>query len=440
MNIEQYIEKLCARATEKNLEFQVIFKQKESTQLQVFEQQISVQKYSDYRYLNFKVRINGKIGKVALEKFDESEIDYVIEKAVSNAKVLELDEEFFFYDGQGKYENVSPYKPLPKIDELDKVDYLMSLEKQAYEADNRVNKVISTAFSETKWQEIMRNSLGLNLADGGHSASAYVYLSASDGNNIKTGSEGTLFEKEEDFNPKTLAEKAVKNAVSRLNAIDISSSKETVVFDRKVFAEFLGAIGSIFDAYTVDKGKSKLKDKLGQIVAAANVTIVDNPLLDGGYASSSFDGEGVPTICKKVIEKGVIKTYLCGLAMANKMKTESTGNGTGGLSATTFNFYLENGDLSKEEILSKVQKGVYIDKLNGVRTGLSIVSGDFSFGAEGFLIEKGKLGTALNQFTISGNLYDVLKDIKYIGNDLEFHLSSEGSPTVAVDNITIASA
>lgn len=438
MDIKQYIDKLCVRAKEKNLEFQVFYKQKESTQLQVFEQQVSVQKYSDYHYLNFKVRLNGKIGKISLEKFDKNEIDAVIEKAVANAKLLELDEEFFFYDGIGKYEKVIPYKPHPKIENLNKIDFLMSLEKSAYEADKRINKVITTAFSETKWQEIMRNSLGLDLSDAGHSASAYVYLSASDGKDVKTGSEGTLFEKEEDFNPKILAEKAVENAVSRLNGIDIASSKGTVVFDRKVFAEFLGAAKGIFDAYMLDTGKSKLKDKTGKIVAAENVTIIDNPLLDGGYNSSSYDGEGVPTRYKKVIENGILKTVLCGLAMAHKTGVESTGNGTGGLGATTFNFYLDNGDLSKDEILNKVQNGVYIDKLNGVRTGLSIVSGDFSFGAEGYLIEDGKIGKALNQFTISGNLYEVLKDIKYVGNDLEFHLSSEGSPTVAVDNITIA--
>lgn len=438
MKIEQYIDKLCAKAVEKKLEFQVYYKQDEANKLQVFEQKISVQKYSDHRYLNFKVRINGKIGKVALEKFDEHKIDEVIAEAVANAQILELDEEFFFYDGSGEYHQVKPYEPLSKVEELDKIEYLMSLEKLAYEADERINKVVMVNYNESKSDIIMRNSLGLDLHDSGRGASAYIYLSATDGQNITTAGAGTMFDKIEDFNPQILVDRAVKKAVSGLNAIDIASIKGMVVFENKVFAEFLGAMKSVFDAYMADIGKSKYQGKIGELVAAPEVNIIDDPWLEGGYNTSAFDGEGVPTKYKKVIENGVLKTFLCGMCMAHKYGIESTGNGTGGLSSCSFNFYLEAGKMPKYEVLSAVGKSVYINKLNGTRTGVNITSGDFSIGAEGFMIEDGKLTKALKQFTVSGNVYEVLKDIKYIGNDLEFYLSDKGSPTVGVDNITIA--
>lgn len=173
-------------------------------------------------------------------------------------------------------------------------------------------------------------------------------------------------------------------------------------------------------------------------MASPLVSIVDDPWLEGGLATVSFDGEGVPTKYKELVSDGVLQGFVYGLALADKHKTVTTGNGGGGLHPMFFNLYLKNGMSSPEELLQKLEDGVYIDKLNGLGAGMNVVSGDFSIGAEGFEVVGGKIGRALNQFTIAGNIYDFLQDIEAVGNDLDLSQRSVASPSLLVKNLTAA--
>lgn len=440
MEIKEFIDKLFIAAQKQGLkEYQIIYGESEHNNLQVYEQKVLEQNNNVANGLNFAVRINGKVGRFSLEEFVEENIDLVISEAVANAKLLECEEDFFFYDGKGEYKKVKPYEPMKnELDKLDKLEFLKTLEKRAYELDERINKVIATRYSLGSGRIIMRNSLGLDLEDSSSWAGASLYVSAKSDEIIKTYGDGVSFDKMEDFNPEILAQQVVKKALARLDCVGVDSQKTSVIFENKTFAAILGNISSMFSSYSVDTGKSKLKDKIGEKIANEKVTIIDNPWLENGYKTMAFDGEGVPTQYKEIVKNGVLQTFLYGLSMANKYKTSSTGNGTGGLGTKVFNFYLENGDCPKDELLNKLGNGVYIDKLNGLNGGISIVSGDFSMGAEGFLVEKGKITKALSQFTVSGNIYQLLNDVEELGNDLDFDQSPLGSPSVLINNITIA--
>lgn len=440
MEIKEFIDKLFAAAKKQGLEeYQIIYGETENNNLQVYEQKVLEQNNNVANGLNFAVRIDGKVGRFNLEEFVEENIDLVISEAVANAKLLECEEDFFFYDGKGKYKKVKAYEPMKKeLDRLNKLEFLKTLEKRAYEFDERINKVIATRYSFGLGRRIMRNSLGLDLEDLSSWAGASLYVSAKSGDVIKTYGEAVSFDKLEDFIPDLLVQKVGKKAVARLDCVDVASQKTSVVFENKTFAAILGNISGMFSSYNVDTGKSKLKGKIGEKIANEKITIIDNPWLENGYNTMAFDGEGVPTQYKEVVKNGILQTFLYGLSMADKYKTKSTGNGTGGLGTKVFNFYLENGSCSKEELLNKLGNGVYIDKLNGLNGGISIVSGDFSMGAEGFLIENGKITQALSQFTVSGNIYQLLNDVEELGNDLDFDQSPLGSPSVLVKNITIA--
>lgn len=440
MEIKAFIDKLFLAAEKQGLEeYQVDYGERENNNLQVYEQKILEQSNNVANVLNFAVRINGKIGRFTLEEFSEENVDLVVSEAVANAKLLECDEDFFFYDGKGEYKKVKPYEPMKnELDKLDKLEFLKTLEKRAYELDERINKVIATRYSYSKGRRIMRNSLGLDLEDNGSWAGASLYVSAKSGEVVKTYGNGVSFDKIEDFNPEILVQKVVKKAVARLDCVAVDSQKTAVIFENKTFAAILGNIVGIFSSYQVDIGKSKLKGKIGEKIANEKITIIDNPWLENGYKTKAFDDEGVPTQYKEVVKNGVLQTFLYGLSMANKYNTQSTGNGTGGLGIKAFNFYLANGDCPKDELLNKLENGVYIDKLNGLNGGISIVSGDFSMGAEGFLVENGKITKTLSQFTISGNIYQLLNDVEELGNDLDFDQSPLGSPSVLINNITIA--
>lgn len=440
MNVEAFIEKLFEYAEACGLkEYQVSYSENENSDIQVFNQEIFKQSDNTLMVLSFAVRVNGKVGRFTTERFGVEDVRRVVDGAVGNAELMECEEEFFFYDGKGTYPQVVKHCPMiERLEKFDKAVFLKQLEKETYAADKRVNKVISTQYYCSSGLIIMRNSLGLNLRDKSVKAGAYVYASAQNGEEIKTYGDGVCFDKPEDFNPKLLAEKVVKKLVSRLNAEDTCSRKASVIFENKVFASILGSISGMFSSYAVDTGKSKLAGKIGESIASPKVSIIDDPWLENGFATSSFDSEGVPTQYKELIKDGVLQGFLYGLSMAHKYKTQSTGNGTGGLGCRVFNFYLKNGDCPHEELLRKLGNGVYIDKLNGLSGSISLVSGNFSMGAEGYLVENGKLGRYLNQFTISGNIYEVLKDIEEVGNDLDFDCSPLGSPSVLIKNIMIA--
>ncbi len=440
MEIEVFIDRLFDYAEVCGLkEYQVSYAKNENSDIQVFNQEIFKQSDNTLMILSFAVRVNGKVGRFTTERFDADDVQRVVDGAVCNAELMECEEEFFFYDGKGIYPQVVKHRPMiERLEKFDKAFFLKQLEKETYEADKRVNKVISTQYYSSFSQAIMRNSLGLNLKDETVRAGAYVYASAQNGTEVKTYGDGVCFDREEDFNPKLLAEKVVKKLVSRLGAEDTVSRKAPVIFENKVFASILGSIYGMFSSYAVDTGKSKLAGKIGELIASPKVSIIDDPWLENGFATSPFDSEGVPTQYKELVKDGVLQGFLYGLSMAHKYKTKSTGNGTGGLGSRVFNFYLKNGTCPPEELLHKLGTGVYIDKLNGLSGSISLVSGNFSMGAEGYRVKNGKLGRYLNQFTISGNIYEVLKDIEEVGNDLDFDSSPLGSPSVLVKNITIA--
>lgn len=440
MDINHFIDELFAEANRQNVkEYQAVYLRQESSNLQVFEQKVSKQSNSVSMSLTFAVRIGTKIGRFVTENFDANEVASIVSEAIDNAKILECEENFFFYDGHGIYKEVNPYCPIrQKLESLDKIAYLKELESKAYAADKRIKKVIYTSFSQSSYHRIIRNSLGLNLYNADEFSGAYVYLSATDDKSVKSHGYSVTFNKDEDFDTDYVVNKAVVKALSHLNAIDVKSQKTAVIFENKIFAEFLEAIKSIFDAYQIDTGRSKLKDKIGELVASPKLSLIDNPWLDGGYKTSSFDSEGVPTRCKDVIRNGVLQTYLYGQCMADKHHCETTGNGTGGMSAQTFNFYIENGSLSLDELLKELNNGVYIDKISGLRVAMNIVTGDVSASAEGYLVENGQITKPLNQFTFACNIYEMLKDIRELGNDLIFYCSPHGSPSVLVDNIMIA--
>jgi PmbA protein len=205
-----------------------------------------------------------------------------------------------------------------------------------------------------------------------------------------------------------------------------------------------GLIGSIFEAANGDaiyRGASFFAGLLGEPVAASTVTVIDDGALIGGFGSAPFDGEGLPTRRKAIVEKGVLKNYLLNTYTARKLNMQSTGNASRGLAGNPGigggNVYIEKGTLSPAEILANIKSGLYVTELMGY--GVNMVTGDYSRGASGLWIENGELAYAVQEITIAGNLKDIFKNIAAIGNDLEFR-SAVASPTLRIEGMTIAGA
>ena len=208
-------------------------------------------------------------------------------------------------------------------------------------------------------------------------------------------------------------------------------------------------LGSVFEAASGDaiwRGASFLAGKLGEQIAAANLTIVDDntmllPTGMGGFGTSPFDGEGLPSLRTVVVENGVLRNYLLNTYTARKLGMKSTHNASRGLAGAPGigcgNLYLEPGTLTPEQIIAEIPAGLYVTSLMGF--GVNVVTGDYSRGATGLWIENGALTHAVEEVTIAGNLAEMLKNVAAIGSDLEFR-GAVASPTLRIDGMMIAGA
>lgn len=241
--------------------------------------------------------------------------------------------------------------------------------------------------------------------------------------------------------PEEIGRIAAERTLRRLGARKVTTQQAPVVFDPETAAQLLGTIASALSGYALYRRASFLVDQLGQPVAAPSVTIEDNGTIPQESGSKPFDGEGLPTRQKLVIEAGVLKSYLLDSYTARKLKLQPTGNATRGVGDSPgvgpTNFRLLPGTFTAREIIASVPSGLYVTELIGF--GINLATGDYSQGAAGLWIERGELAYPVEEVTIAGNLRDMLKQIDAIGNDLPAHRGM-ASPTIKIGRLTIAGA
>ena len=246
--------------------------------------------------------------------------------------------------------------------------------------------------------------------------------------------------------PEAVGREAARRTLRRLGARRVPTQRVPIVFAPEAARTLLGASFEAASGDAIWRSASFLAGRLGEQIAAPNLTIVDDntmllPSGAGGFGSSPFDGEGLPSRRTVVVEAGVLRTYLMNTYSARKLGMKSTHNASRGLAGTPGigcgNLYLEPGTLTPEEILAAIPAGLYVTGLMGF--GVNVVTGDYSRGATGLWIENGELTHAVEEVTIDGNLAEMLRNVTAIGSDLEFR-SAVASPTLRIDGMTIAGA
>jgi PmbA protein len=241
--------------------------------------------------------------------------------------------------------------------------------------------------------------------------------------------------------PESVGREAARRTLRRLGARKIATTQCPVVFDPIVARSLIEHIFEAANGDAIYRGASFFQGKLGEQVASANVTVIDDGTMVGGFGTSPFDGEGVPTRRTVVVENGVLKSYLLNTYTARKLNLKTTGNASRGLAGNpgigAGNFFLPAGAKSPEAIIGDVKQGLYVTEFLGF--GVNLTTGDYSRGASGLWIENGELTYPVEEITVAGNLKDMFKNIVEIGNDLVFR-SSIAAPTIRIDGLTVAGA
>ena len=434
---------IFAYAKDKTDETEILLSAVNSFSVKINEQNVESFNYSDSKGIGVRVVKRGKVGYAYTEKFDEETFKRIVDGAIENAKYTEDDDVVIMENYPENSDNPNVYsESLDKVDVVDKIQLAKNLEKYDKEADKRVFNVPYAVYGDGKSYSRIANSKGLDREDTHNYAYAYVGALSAEKDDKRMGMDYHITRDFGEFDPKKMAVEGVKKSTDLLNGKPAESGKCAVVFNNEMMATMLATFSGIFNAKSVQEGRSLLKGKIGQIVADEKVTIVDDSLYPNGFSTSAFDSEGYPTEKTILIEKGVLKSFLHNTITARKDSVKSTGNGSRGYKGTlgisTSNFIIEAGEHKETDLFKKHDKIIEIVSLQGMHSGANAISGDFSLGAQGFLWKNGKRQHSLKPFTVSGNFLQMLSGVEAIADNFKFDMSSNGASSILINELNIS--
>lgn len=442
MNYQEFKDLVFETAKAKGLtEYELYYQESQSTSLGAFRGEINGFSSSDNAEACLRCVCGGHIGYASTSLFNAAEAESLAERAMENALSMEKEEPVLFCKGGMEYKAVTP-KVVEDIPASKMVEIALKALECCRAADVRVSDSSMASAVIEHSTTCLDNSNGVHLQNTTHVGAVIPQVIVTEGGETCDAYDfklGNLPDADLD----KLAKDTVQKALDKMGAGVPDSGKYPLVLSANAMGSMLGVFSSAFSAENAQNGLSLMKDKEGTQIAAECVTLMDNPFYEESFSQSSFDGEGTPTKCKAVVDKGVLTTLLHNLATAAKAGVESTGNASRGsvdspISVRPTNFYFQPGEYTAEELYEKAGNGVLVTSVGGLHAGADYVTGDFSLQSSGFMIRDGKKAEPVKSFTIAGNFYDMLKHITALGNDLELGLSCIGSPSVLVSEITVA--
>ncbi|CEQ16922.1 TldD/PmbA family protein [Paraclostridium sordellii] len=423
---------------------EVYYTDGENISITVYEGEVEKYNIDKSFGLSFRGMLNGKMGYSYTEILDDKAIDMLIKSAKEAASCIESNDIQFIYEGDKNYSEVKTYsEKLENIDASKLIDIALELEKETKGYSDKVINLNACKISYSSSKNGIYNTKGLELNNKGNLLISYVIPIVEEKDEKQDGIGYMIVDSIDELDTKKIAKQGVEDALSKLGGKSIPSGNYKTIIYNEAMASLLETFSDVFSAEEAQRGLSLLKGKEGKIIASDIVSIIDDPLMDNGLASAPFDDEGVATLKKEIVSKGVLNTLLHNLKTANKANLKTTGNGfkssySSPVSVEPTNFYIEKGMKTLEELMNELDEGVIITDFAGLHSGANSITGDFSLASKGFYIKDGRKIYPIDQITVAGNFFELLKNIKDIGNDLNFPISSIGSPSVVVEGLSIA--
>ena len=446
MDFEAFKQAVIARCHQLGItEYELYYANSESTCIGAFQHEINQFTGAAQGGICFRCILGGKMGYASTEDLSLEQAAAVVERAADNAACLETEDEVFLGQGGQVYQPLElKHYPLPATEAL--LSAVLQTQEALYATDEKVIDGSSTQGISECNRIAIYNSKGLDLSYVNQCAGMICVAVVSDGAEmsnhfaVKLGQLDTI-------DTQALTAKAVRGALAKMGGREVTTGIYPVVFDPKAMSDLLKTYSGIFSSESAQKGMSQLAGKEGTVIAAPIVTIVDDPFHPENPMPIHFDAEGSPTVCKKVVEKGVLNTLLYNLKTAHKAGKATTGNAAkGGYNAPVavrpFTMYIAPGENTEAQLLRQAGNGIYITELEGLHSGANPVSGDFSLQSAGYLIEDGQLGSRIKGFTVAGNFYELLKKITAVADNTQLPMAlgmtAFGAPSVLVDGLSIA--
>jgi len=422
--------------------------------------QVEQLKESGSRAVGLRVFIGQRVASTSSSDFSSESIERLVHGAVTLAKITSEDpfaglpdaEAFGQVEGDPVHGLGLYFEDVNEMPPAERIEIARRAEAAAMAFDTRITNSGGGDFDTSTSHKILVNSRGFV----GEYRRSYCGFSASP---IAQGETGGM---QRNFwysnarttrlleSPEEIGQEAARRTLKRLGARQVKTQAAPVVFSPEIARSIMGNIFEAANGDAIYRHATFFADMLGERVAGENITVVDDGTMVhqhgehggiGGFGTSPFDGEGLPTRRKVIVERGILKNYVLNTYTARKLGMVSTGNASRGLAGNpgigAGNFYLEAGTLTPEAIIADVKNGLYVTETMGF--GVNLVTGDYSQGASGMWIENGEIAYPVEEITIAGNLKDMYKNIVAIGNDLVFRGAS-AAPTIRVEGMMIAGA
>ena len=445
MNFDAVKDYLIAEANAKGLtEYEVYFMESSDLSTETLKDEISSFSSGVRGGVSFRCIVDGHMGSAATELLTEAEMKALVSRAVESARSVESEDKAILFAGSEHYETVR----LPEVEQPNAArlkELALTMQKNTYAGSEYVTDGTQSAvFTNEICTELM-NSHGLKLS--GHVAMSGAYVQAVV---QKDGESQDGFDWSLSLDPaaiKAVSVGALDDALAKIGAQEVASGKYDVIISGKKMRDLLSAFSSVFSAKNAQMGLSLLKGREGEQIANEKITLVDDPMREGCSMQTPFDGEGVATYRKNVIEAGVLNTLLYDLTTADRAGVTTTGNGqrlsySDSVGIRPYSFYFAPGSLSEEELLTKLGDGLYITEFNGMHAGCNAVTGDFSIDSAGYVVRGGKRCEAVKSFTVAGNFFELLKEIEEIADTVDFGIPSGftcfGAPDTLIRRMSIA--
>jgi PmbA protein len=402
---------------------------------------------SEPRGAGVRVVAEGKQGFAYATDMTGGGLDELVEAARQNAGHATRDEAVALPEAPGSYSEIEGMvdDSQASVPPEDKVRFAVELEEATRGYDERIRTVEEAVYSDSDTEVAIASSTGIAGTFRRTDAWCYSFAIATEDDDTEVGFEFALARGLSFLDAEYVARRAAERALGVLGARKIKSARMPVVFDPYVAGQFLGVLGGVLTGEAVQKGRSLFAGKVGESVAAAGLDLIDDGRIESAPGSAPWDAEGVPTQRTEVISGGVLTSFLYDTISARREGRASTGNASrSGFKSppgpAPSNLAFASTGESPDDVLARAGKALLVRDFHGVHSGVNPVSGDFSVGATGMLIEDGEPVQAVKEITIAAPMLDILEGIVAVADDrrwLPFG-GSFGGATTLVAEMTVA--
>lgn len=404
-----------------------------SSSIEVRESKIEKLQEANQSSMSVDLFVNKKYSTISTNRLnDQEELKAFIKQAIDGSRYLGEDEfrtlpnPELYYKGGGK-DLKTVDTDFWDLDAQKKVKNAFKVEEEVLGKDERIISVDSS-YGDSYSGRVMVDSNGFegDSESSSFSLSASVSVKGEESRPRSYWYESSIFY--DGLVKDGIGEKALKRTLERLGQKKIKSGTMPMILENRVANQMVGPVISALNGASIQQRNSFLIDMKGEKIGSDLMTIIDDPFIISGRGSRLFDGEGIATRKRKILDKGVLMDYYIDTYYGKKLEMEVTSGGT-------TNLVFEPGDKDLEGLLAGIDRGIYVNRFNGGNSNGS--TGDFSYGIEGFLVENGKIVQPVNEMNITGNFKEIWKDLIAVGNDV-YTSSSRRFPSLVIDNISFS--